>query len=91
MRSRFASEEAVEVVKRFGAVELGQQTLARLGEALDASGEADLVIERELAAPLARVWQAWSSAEALGAWWGQCPGDSSPRSGVFPPNRLRAR
>jgi uncharacterized protein YndB with AHSA1/START domain len=51
-------------------VELGQQTLARLGEALDASGEADLVIERELAAPLARVWQAWSSAEALGAWWG---------------------
>lgn len=70
MRTRFASEEALEAVKRFGAVEGGEQTLARLGEALDTSAEADLVIERELAAPLAKVWRAWTSAEALGAWWG---------------------
>ncbi|MDO9280487.1 MAG: SRPBCC family protein [Pseudomonadota bacterium] len=70
MRSLLASAEAVEAAKRFGAVEGGQQTLTRLGEALDASAETDLVIERELAAPLAKVWRAWTSAEALGAWWG---------------------
>lgn len=70
MRSLLPSAEAVEAVKRFGAVEMGQQTLAKLGDLLDAGAETDLVIERELAAPLARVWRAWTSAEALGAWWG---------------------
>ena len=70
MRSLFSSVEAVEVVKRFGAVELGQQTLARLGEVLDEAAESDLFIERELAAPVEKVWRAWTSAEALGAWWG---------------------
>lgn len=70
MRSLFANEQAVEVVKRFGAVEMGQQTMAKLGELLDADEQADLVIGRELSAPLAKVWQAWTSAEALGAWWG---------------------
>lgn len=70
MRSLFSSEEAVELVKRFGAVEGGNQTLAKLDEALGAEAEQDLVIVRELAAPLAKVWRAWTSAEALGAWWG---------------------
>lgn len=69
MRSRFSSKEVVEAAKRFGAENGGQQTLAKLG-ALVEGDAGDLVIERELAAPLPRVWAAWTSAEALGAWWG---------------------
>lgn len=70
MRTHFASEDALEAVKRFGAEQGGEETLARLEEVIAADSEADLVIHRELAAPLVKVWQAWTSAEALGAWWG---------------------
>lgn len=66
----FDSAERVEAVKKFGAVEGGTQTLARLGEAMEEDATADLVIVRELAAPMDRVWAAWTDPVALGRWWG---------------------
>lgn len=48
MRTVLASVEALEAAKGFGAVEMGGQTLAKLGEALEEAAEIDLVIVREL-------------------------------------------
>jgi uncharacterized protein YndB with AHSA1/START domain len=70
MRSLFASEEACANVKKFGAVEMGQQTFARMEEGLAAAAEQDLVIVRVLSAPVARVWRAWSDPAQLARWWG---------------------
>jgi uncharacterized protein YndB with AHSA1/START domain len=70
LTNTMATAEAAEAARKFGAVEMGGQTLRHLGEFVDSCAEADLVIVRELAAPVSRVWQAWTSAEALGAWWG---------------------
>ena len=38
--------------------------------------ETDLVIERDVAAPVARVWDAWTIAEQLRQWW--CPRPWTP-------------
>jgi len=70
MRHRLASAEEAEAKRKMGAVELGGQTLARLGAVLDEGAASDFVLTRELAAPVGRVWQAWATPEALGAWWG---------------------
>ncbi len=54
------------VVREFGAVEGGRQTLARLDEFLS---DAPLVVDRELAAPVDVVWQALTDLAHLRRWY----------------------
>ena len=54
------------VVKEFGAIEGGRQTLSRLASHL--AGE--FVLSRLVAAPRARVWAAWTEPERLAQWFG---------------------
>ena len=77
MRSRFPSAAArAAVVERYGAIEGGKQTLARLAEHLGESGEemvrngASYHFSRRFAAPRALVFQAWSEPHHLARWWG---------------------
>ena len=70
MRCRFTTAAAREAANKYGAVEGGQQTMARLAEALDAAGAGDLTITRTVAAPRDRVWAAWTDPAQLGEWWG---------------------
>ena len=74
MASVFPTAEALQAVLKFGVVEGGKQTLARLaGHLLHLErGETEnaIVISRLYDAPVALVFQAWSSAEALAKWWG---------------------
>lgn len=63
------------VVKDFGAIEGGQQTLARLDAfvaALEGSKIDTNTFEatRVFDAPREVVWKAWSEAKALEQWWG---------------------
>ena len=66
------------VVKEFGAIEGGEQTLERLSEHLvvmaagadpDAA-DRDFVISRVFAAPRELVWKAWTDAKHMAEWWG---------------------
>jgi uncharacterized protein YndB with AHSA1/START domain len=70
----FPSTEARDfVVREFGAVEGGRQTLERMQEYLAQSGAGPLkpfVISREFAAPQALVWKAWTEKERMQQWWG---------------------
>jgi len=77
MRSLFPSRNARDfVVREYGAVEGGRQTLARLAELLTAStaepGPADrpFTITRVFRAPLALVWDAWTQRDHLMRWMG---------------------
>jgi uncharacterized protein YndB with AHSA1/START domain len=79
MRGVFPSAEDRErVVKEYGAIEGGKQTLERLGEHLQATaGSApaasqgrDFVITRAFDAPRGLVWKAWTESEPLKHWWG---------------------
>ena len=71
MRRVFASPEARDfVVKEFGAIEGGKQTLERLSEHLPAMICAPFVISREFAAPRELVWKAWTQVEHLKEWFG---------------------
>ena len=83
MHSVFASPAELERVKKFGAVEGGKHTLDRLAEFLAAKQAATVLesehaettpsprdtftVERAYDAPLARVFDAWSDAEAKAA------------------------
>lgn len=69
MRSVFPTAEAVEAVKKFGAVELGQQTLDRLANLLATSAQS-FSISRSFDAPRELVFKAWTEAERLAQWWG---------------------
>jgi uncharacterized protein YndB with AHSA1/START domain len=67
--------ERDRVIKDHGAVEGGQQTLARLdafvaASASSAAGSEVFEITRALDAPRDAVWKAWSEAKALEHWWG---------------------
>lgn len=75
LHSTFPSKEARDhVVREYGAIEGGKQTLERLGENVaraDArSGSAPFTITRVVAAPRATVWKAWTQREHLAAWFG---------------------
>jgi uncharacterized protein YndB with AHSA1/START domain len=72
MKSLFPSVEAVEAVKKFGAVEGGKQTLARLAGHLPWFDEAEgaMVLSRLYDFPREQVFAAWTSAAALERWWG---------------------
>ncbi|MEZ5963705.1 MAG: SRPBCC family protein [Planctomycetota bacterium] len=76
MRAVFASPDAREFVAReYGAVEGGQQTVARLAEHLDRlqhapGGSAPFVIRRVVAAPPESVFRLWTEREHLAQWFG---------------------
>jgi uncharacterized protein YndB with AHSA1/START domain len=74
MRSVFPTAEACQAVKKFGVVEGGRQTLARLEGYLpslaDGSSERDMVLSRLFDAPASLVFEAWSKPETLARWWG---------------------
>ena len=66
------------VVKTYGAIEGGKQTLARLADYLAtisaskdgmAAGESDLIITRIFDAPRELVWEAWTEPGHLMRWW----------------------
>ncbi len=72
-RMVFPTAEARDfVVKEFGAIEGGKQTLERLTEYLPgmAAAPGEFVITRVLAAPRDLVWKAWTEVEQLKAWFG---------------------
>jgi uncharacterized protein YndB with AHSA1/START domain len=58
------------VVKEFGAIEGGKQTLERLGEHLAEALCKPFVISRRFAAPRELVWKAWTERERLVQWFG---------------------
>lgn len=73
MRSIFPSaEERDKVVKEFGAIEGGNQTLDRLAQQLDkvvGVGSTPFVIERLYNAPVSRVWKAITDASEMKQWY----------------------
>jgi len=64
------AEQRDFVVKEFGAIEGGKQTLERLGEHLARALCEPFVISREFAAPRDLVWQAWTERDRLMHWFG---------------------
>ena len=58
------------VVREYGAIEGGQQTLERLGEQLAALQTKPFIISRELAAPRDLVWKVWIEREHFARWFG---------------------
>jgi uncharacterized protein YndB with AHSA1/START domain len=72
MRSVFPTAEARKlVVERYGAIEGGHQTLARLAALLpqQVAADPDIHITRTIAAPRALVFQAWGDAQHLRRWY----------------------
>jgi uncharacterized protein YndB with AHSA1/START domain len=60
-----------EVVKQYGAVEGGKQTLERLGEFLPTlAADREIVTTRVFDAPPERVFEAFSRPDVLARWWG---------------------
>lgn len=73
LRMVFLSTENRDfVIKEFGALEGGKQTLARLAEhlALPPGASLPFILSREFAAPRALVWRAWTEVEHLKQWFG---------------------
>jgi uncharacterized protein YndB with AHSA1/START domain len=58
------------VVKEFGAIEGGKQTLERLGEFLAKQLCEPFLISHEFDAPREKVWQTWTERECLLQWFG---------------------
>lgn len=58
------------VVREFGAIEGGRQTLERLGEQLAVMQTRPFIISREFAAPRDLVWKVWTEREHFGRWFG---------------------
>lgn len=76
MRSVFRTQEARDfVVREFGAIEGGNQTVNRLEEHLrnakpDSKAEKELTITRIFNAPRELVFKAWTDPEHASCWWG---------------------
>ncbi|HYC72899.1 MAG TPA: SRPBCC family protein [Opitutaceae bacterium] len=70
-RMVFPSKDARDfVIREFGAVEGGKQTLERAAEYVAGLRSRAFVIEREVGAPRDLVWKAWTERERLMAWFG---------------------
>jgi uncharacterized protein YndB with AHSA1/START domain len=70
-RMVFPSKEARDrVVRDFGAIEGGKQTLERAAEYVAGLLNQPFVITREFAAPRDLVWRVWTEAKHFGAWFG---------------------
>jgi uncharacterized protein YndB with AHSA1/START domain len=73
MRGVFPTAEARDaVVREYGAIEGGRQTLERLAEHLPVMGlDAEyIVLERIVDAPPALVFQCWTDPAHMARWWG---------------------
>lgn len=72
LRAVFVSVELFEAAKKFGAVEGGNQTMARFaGHLANIAGtEKPFVLTRTFDAPRELVWKAWTDAEHLKRWFG---------------------
>lgn len=71
MTGLFPSLEAVEAVKKFGAVKSGMENLSRLvGYLPYVSSSGKMILSRWFDSPPAKVWAAWSSPAELKKWWG---------------------
>jgi len=66
-------EECARVKRDVGAEEGGRQTLARLAAHTSQGSAYDLVIRRELDAPVELVWRCWTEADLLALWWAPDP------------------
>jgi len=96
MRSLFPSAEARdEVVRRYGAIEGGKQTLQRFADHLDtlsaavAQAQKGFRFVRRFAAPRQLVFAAWTDPKHLQHWWGphgftnpQCVFEARPNGRV---------
>ena len=70
-RMVFPSKEARDrVVRDYGAIEGGKQTLERAAEYTAAMLTKPFVISREFAAPLDLVWRVWSEPAHFSQWFG---------------------
>ena len=65
-----SAAERERVVREFGAIEGGKQTLERLGEFLAKTTIKPFVVSREFAAPRELVWRVWTEREHLMKWFG---------------------
>lgn len=93
MHALFASAaDRGRVVKEYGAIEGGQQTLQRLAGYLPnmKAGKADLVLTRIFDAPRELVWKAWTDARQVELWWGPhdftnplCEWDARPGGSIL--------
>ena len=72
LRAAFLSAEACRLVaEKYGALEGGTQTLARLADEAAVLGtEGVFTVRRTLDAPRERVWRAWTEGAELAQWWG---------------------
>jgi uncharacterized protein YndB with AHSA1/START domain len=71
MKAVFRSEEACRLVaQKYGALEGGVQMLTRLLDQVVLLTGPTFQMVRTFPAPVARVWAAWTEAEALAKWWG---------------------
>lgn len=67
----FPSAEARDfVVKEFGAIEGGKQTLERASEYVAGMQARPFIISREFNAPRDLVWKAWTERERFAQWFG---------------------
>lgn len=65
------SEAQRQQLAEFGAIEGGEQTLARLDAYVSPTPDDKCFsISRSFDAPLALMWQAWSEPERFAQWWG---------------------
>ncbi|HUG12300.1 MAG TPA: SRPBCC domain-containing protein [Opitutaceae bacterium] len=70
-RMVFPSKEARDtVVREYGAIEGGRQTLERLSEQIPAMQSEPFVFTRDFDAPLDLVWRAWTEREQFARWFG---------------------
>jgi|JI10StandDraft_1071094.scaffolds.fasta_scaffold44357_6 uncharacterized protein YndB with AHSA1/START domain len=71
LRLELQSAEQRQRLVEFGAVQGGEQTLARLDAYVSPTPDDQcFIIERSFDAPLARVWKAWAEPAQFGQWWG---------------------
>jgi uncharacterized protein YndB with AHSA1/START domain len=66
----FQTAEQLAIVKGYGAVEKGKETLERLAEHLATRSEHAFVITRSFDAPREMVFMAHAEKERLARWWG---------------------
>lgn len=70
-RLLFPTPEARDfVVREFGAIEGGKQTLERAAEYVAGLQSKPFVLSREFAAPRDLVWQAWTERKQFEQWFG---------------------
>ena len=70
MRSLFPTKEARDlVVERYGAIEGGNQPLARLDRHLGLA-DRELTPSRRIRAPREKVWAALTDPRVIATWWG---------------------